>query len=175
MSSQPDSQPPLGVKSARRHQRPPHHRRHRPSHLSWGNSLRQHVAQRHLSQQLKRSAPVSDRPPHHRICAIRRNHPLLHRRVSSRTSNDTLFHRCPPGLLATHYIHQVQQERLNDKRVVVVPMKVRPIAVSPISEIPALVLPQRVVHACPVPVFAQRKQACLNHCRKQQPVVEPGQ
>ena len=92
-----------------------------------------------------------------------------YRRARGSTRPASSFHA---GISSRTDVEDVEQHRLDDEAVVVVPVKGRPVAVDAVALVPLVVLPQRVVDAHPIPRGAETRQRGLDRGREQQPIAE---
>ena len=77
-----------------------------------------------------------------------------------------------PACSVAERVEHVEQHRMDDEAVVVVPVERRAVAVGAVALVPLVVLAQRVVDAHPIPRGAELGERRLDRRREQQPVVE---
>ena len=153
------------------------HRRQRAADLAGRDTLGQLLPKGHLRQELEGAGAIGDRSPDRGEGAVGTDEPLLDTGVAPCPVADRGQHR-RPGLVfwspRTDGLEDVEQHRLDDEAVVVVPVEVGAVAVVAVADVPLRVLPERVVDAHAIPSSAELGEARLDHRREQQPVAVGG-
>jgi hypothetical protein len=185
MSRQADAQPAVRFERSWGVERADQHSRQRGPDLARSDALGQRAPERDLRQELEGAGTIRDRPADGRERALRPDEALLHRGIAPGPGQRRGPHRGPRRVrlgarFGARYwarfgadgVEDVEQHRLDDEAVVVVPVEFGPVAVVTVAEVPLLVLPQGVVDARPIPRRTESGQAGFDHRREQQPVAE---
>ena len=166
---------PFASNVLRRVQRAPDDCGQAPREPAPARALRQFAPQRELREQMERAAPVRDAsarsPESCRPAPSRRSRMRRTRRARSCDALARVrFHAGESRRMIEH----VQQHRLNDEAVVVVPMEGRAVTVSAVALVPLLVLTNRVVHAHAIPGRAEALSAASTIAENSSQLLNPG-
>src|SRR5206468_11400959 len=155
MAAESDLKPARRIERPGRFNRSADGRRERRANLSRREAVRKRAPKRHLREEMKRTEPVGERSADRRERAVRRDQPLLYRRVTACALLDPRRELLPRSDVVTAGIEDVEQHRVNHEAVVVIPVEFRTVAVHTIALVPLLVLTQRVVDPNAIPIRSE--------------------
>ncbi len=121
---------------------------------------------------MKSSESISERTADRGKGAFGADQALLNRGIALSPSQDRGIEALPCVRPAPGGFENLQQHRLNDEAVVVIPMELRTIAVKAVALVPGLVFADSVVDAHGVGPLACEAEKCFDRCAEEQPVVE---
>src|SRR3982751_821439 len=116
---------------------------------------------------MKGSKAVGERPAHRGKRAFRTNNAFLNGGITFSPGENRGLKRLPGIRPAPNCFYGLQQHRVNDKAVVVIPMELWAIAICAVAFVPLFVLPYSVVDPHRVPALLRKGEKGFNRRAEQ--------